>query len=389
MSAKPSKKQSWPYVTPWVYADGTQVYSVDARTKAGGGRKFFPTKELAEAHARAERIARQNLGSTYDMNTAARMDAAEAARLLRAAHADATIVDVVRFYLRHIGIAQSDVTVNDVIAEYLEHLTEKGKRPRTIDKALYIVRNGLGVAFGDRRIATVTTEEIEKWIGSKDVAADSKNSFRQTAHGFFAFAKPKYVINNPVSPIKKWRTEHREIEVLTAAQVQALLTAALQVAPEIVPQIALNVFAGLRPEAECARIGWDRIKDGKVFISGSVSKNNSSRRTIVMQPNLVAWLAPYMKTEGPLGPKLSAYGEQLRKAREAAGLGDYWPQDVLRHTFASMHLAAFKDPGQTAQDLGHRHSLQMLMDKYRAPIDPADAKAFWEIMPAAAPAAPA
>jgi integrase len=194
-------------------------------------------------------------------------------------------------------------------------------------------------------------------------------------------AKPKYVINNPVSAIKKWRTEDREIEVLTSAQVQALLNAAVKVAPAIVAQIALNAFAGLRPEAETARCGWDRVKGDKFFISGSVSKNNSSRRTITMQPNLIAWLAPYRKTEGAIGLNTSEYGRQLRKAREAAGFGDYWPGDVLRHTFASMHLAAFKDPGQTAQDLGHRHSLQMLMDKYRAPIDPADAAAFWQIYP--------
>jgi hypothetical protein len=29
-----------------------------------------------------------------------------------------------------------------------------------------------------------------------------------------------------------------------------------------------------------------------------------------------------------------------------------------------MHIAAFKDPGQTALDLGHRQTLQILNDRY-------------------------
>jgi integrase len=384
-----TKKQVWPYVKAVTYADGTPAYSVDTRTKDGGGRKFFPTQALAEAHARVERIARQNMGSTYDMNTGARMGAMEATRLLAEAHVEATLVDAVRFYIRHAAVAQSKITVNEVIALYFKKQADKGRRPRTIGKDVYMLQNGLGGVFGDRKIATITTQEIQDWIEAKDVAVETKNNFRQTVHAFFNFAKVKpqgFILENPVSPIEDWTDPDAEddIHTLTAAQAKALMTAALQVAPEIVPQIALNLFAGLRPEAECARIGWDRIKGGaEIHISGKVSKTKSSRRVIKMQPNLIAWLAPYVKPEGAIGPKLATYGDLLRKARAAAGLGDYWPQDVMRHTFASMHLAAFKDPGQTALDLGHRHSLTMLMEKYRAPIDPADAKAFWAIMPPA------
>lgn len=280
-----TKKQVWPYVKPWTYADGTRAYAVDTRTKDGGGRKFFPTQELAEAHARAERIARQNMGSTYDMNTGARMGAMEATRLLAEAHVEATLVDAVRFFIRHAGVAQSKITVNEVIDLYFKKQADKGRRPRTIGKDVYILKSGLGGVFGERKIATVTTKEIQDWIEAKDVAVETKNNFLQTVHAFFNFAKAKpqvFILENPATPIEDWNDPDAEddIKTLSAAQVEALLNAALKVAPEIVPALVLNVFAGLRPEAECARIGWERIKGGKVYISGAVSKTKSSRRTI-------------------------------------------------------------------------------------------------------------
>ena len=58
-----------------------------------------------------------------------------------------------------------------------------------------------------------------------------------------------------------------------------------------------------------------------------------------------------------------------------------WPQDVLRHTFASMHSAAFKNDGDTSQQLGHGGSLKVFQRHYRDRVEEPQAKAFWELYP--------
>ena len=57
-----------------------------------------------------------------------------------------------------------------------------------------------------------------------------------------------------------------------------------------------------------------------------------------------------------------------------------WPQDVLRHSFASAHYAFRKNPAQTALLLGHRDQ-NMLLTHYRDLMKPSEAAKYWEIVP--------
>jgi integrase len=64
---------------------------------------------------------------------------------------------------------------------------------------------------------------------------------------------------------------------------------------------------------------------------------------------------------------------------KAAGI-EKWPQDVLRHSFASAHYAFHKNPAQTALLLGHRDQ-DMLLTHYRDPMKPTVAARYWMISP--------
>ena len=59
-----------------------------------------------------------------------------------------------------------------------------------------------------------------------------------------------------------------------------------------------------------------------------------------------------------------------------------WPANVLRHSFASYHLAHFKNAAQTAAELGHAGAA-MLYQHYRELVKPDDAARWWQIMPPA------
>ena len=66
--------------------------------------------------------------------------------------------------------------------------------------------------------------------------------------------------------------------------------------------------------------------------------------------------------------------------RKAAGLTD-WPNNGLRHSFASYRLAAIHDAPRVAAELGHT-SPTMLYNTYREVVMPEDTVRYWAIAPA-------
>src|SRR4030095_16312948 len=104
------------------------------------------------------------------------------------------------------------------------------------------------------------------------------------------------------------------------------------------------------------------------------------RRFVRMQPNLREWLLPERKHKG------AVVGENFRKqfdeTRAAAGITD-WPENALRHSFASYHLAHFTDAAALALEMGHTDS-GMIFECYRQLVRPKDAERYWNIKPAGA-----
>jgi integrase len=71
----------------------------------------------------------------------------------------------------------------------------------------------------------------------------------------------------------------------------------------------------------------------------------------------------------------------LDAARAAAGITD-WPDNALRHSFASYHLAHFNNSAALALEMGHTDS-GMIFNHYRQLVRPKDAERYWNITPAA------
>ena len=146
----------------------------------------------------------------------------------------------------------------------------------------------------------------------------------------------------------------------------------------LVPYFALAMFAGIRPDLRYGEIRKIRPKDidfsvGVIRIEPEISKVNE-RRIIKLQPNLRAWLTKYpLRDIGavPVGDP----DRIILEVRKKFSLG----HDVLRHTFISMMVAAFKSVGEAALQAGNseavvrRHYLDLKTE--------AEADAFWRIMP--------
>jgi len=166
------------------------------------------------------------------------------------------------------------------------------------------------------------------------------------------------------------------IGILTVEQIVHLLEKA---STELVPYLAIGAFAGLR-RAELERMDWKEIDLQSGLIEVTATKAKSVRRRFVrIQPNLAKWLQSHVQLSGNVTPK--NYRELLDAAREAAGI-DEWPQNALRHSFASYHLARFNDAAALALELGHTNS-NLVFQHYRQLVKPKQAERYWKLAPIA------
>ena len=70
---------------------------------------------------------------------------------------------------------------------------------------------------------------------------------------------------------------------------------------------------------------------------------------------------------------------QLEADRDRASLLVDWPQNALRHSFGSYHLAHFKNARALALEMGN--SPGVIFKHYRQLVKPAAAALYWQIVP--------
>ena len=58
-----------------------------------------------------------------------------------------------------------------------------------------------------------------------------------------------------------------------------------------------------------------------------------------------------------------------------------WPRNAPRHSFASYHLAHFKNAESLALEMGHQDT-KMIHEHYKALVTERSAKNYWAITPA-------
>jgi integrase len=186
------------------------------------------------------------------------------------------------------------------------------------------------------------------------------------------------IADNPIMRTAKPKLVDRPPEIFAVDELRALLEAAQRTEPDVVPMIAISALGGLR-DSEVKRLDWREVDLTRAHIEITAAKAKSARRRIVpIQPNLAAWLRPFASLQsGPVVPE--GYRAKLDRVRKAAGLTS-WPNNGLRHSYASYRLAAIHDAPRVASELGHG-SVQMLFANYRELVLPSEAQRYWEIMP--------
>ncbi len=297
-----------------------------------------------------------------------------------------SLLEAVGQYVANREAAAQSVPLSQAFDRFLatrEDLSETYRR--TIDK----LRRRLPMRFMKRQVAELSRREVADALESIASTAPQFNSDLARLRSVLGEAhKEGFSASNPAASIRSRKTEEKRPHVLTAKESRAVLTAckdyrktegvAYQVdCRDALPGFAVQLFAGVRP-AEITRMTWEHIdfERGHITVPPGAAKT-SDWRYIELEPALRAWLEPHKRTESePLCP--SNWDRKRKQVRSASGIAEH--ADCLRHTFASMWLAAFGDMGGLLERMGHT-TQRTTLKHYRRAVLKSDALEFWRIAP--------
>ena len=289
---------------------------------------------------------------------------------------------------------RGQVPLSLVAADWLGSRGSVKRRTRESDEAAW--RNYIAPRFGNWPVASITAAEVSGWVGSlvvRGLAPSTATRALATLRSVLAFAVADARIQHNVAAVVHAPTSgrvRREGQILTIEELRALTRACKGRYRDVVPMLAL---AGLRwGELAGLQVG-DRVSvpgpglrlRRTVLASGGggalyvdTLKNNRAR-TVPLVLELVpvvdrwsagkapdAWLfdAPQ---GGPLWESNWKRSVSWNAATSAVGVPGFRVHD-LRHTAASVWLAAGADPKVVQRVLGHA-TAAMTMDLYGHMID--------------------
>jgi integrase len=226
-------------------------------------------------------------------------------------------------------------------------------------------------------ISDITADQVREFIGGNGWSPATARGNLGDLVSFFNWAvKNGLATSNPAAAVDKPRLDEKPPGILTPSQAEALLHVCRVAEPALLPTLTLCLLSGVRPD-EARRLSWENVGADVVEIPGAKAKTRR-RRTVPITPQVRAWL-DVARIEGG-GLPVANYPNLFARVRRLTGLASQWPQDAMRHSFASYHLALHHSEGRTALEMGT--SPQMLFQHYRELVTAQAAEAFFGIMPA-------
>jgi site-specific recombinase XerD len=143
----------------------------------------------------------------------------------------------------------------------------------------------------DKLACDVSSPHIEEQV--KAMTASVHNASLRYLRAAFNFGiRHGWCVDNPMKRLEMHSLKMRK-EILTNAQITALLKTVCETDFELLPYHVLCIFAGIRPR-EAERLTWSNINLDEHFIEVPDEKSKTETRRIVdMEPLLVRWLDCY------------------------------------------------------------------------------------------------
>lgn len=357
-------------------------------------QKYFKTRGAAEKWAEEREEEALAHGTDATISAAERSTVVDTRKAL--VEVGLTLRDAVELAITHQQRIMESCTVSEMIADSLATRKRTGVSARHVRD----MQGKLGrfeQVFGSRSVVTITRKEVEDWLHGLKLAPSSFNSYRRILVVAFNDAKRNgFVDRNPAELVRQAKVIEAEVGIVTPQEAAMLLAKADEA---IRPALALGLFAGLRM-AELERIDWSEIhlEVGHVQITAGKAKS-ARNRIIPISENLAAWLKPHERSEGSVWPESHQRGRKMMEAaHNAAGFGTAkqvrdtkgkenelkkWPDNGLRHSYATYHLAFHENAHELALHMGHTNTA-LIFAHYRRPVTKETARVFWSITPESA-----
>jgi len=311
-----AKNPGRPWTVTGVYLNGKRV------------RRYFATRQEAEAFARLHKVAATRLG-----HYAERISPVVAEEALRCQEAlepyGKSLTEAVREYVASLEARRKSVPVEDLFSEVIRVKRQDGRSHRYVHElGLYLRR--FARDFGQKPIASLEIREIDDWLRALPGSPVHRNNCRRNLSVAFSHAVDRgYLETNPIVKTSIARVVDRAPEIFSPEQAARFLEACRTLCADIVPMHAIGLFAGLRA-AEIERLDWKEIRLRRGHIEVTAEKSKTARRRLVpIEPNLNSWLKPFEQPAGPVVPPNAI--EKRLAAMKAAGL-QKWPRNGERHS---------------------------------------------------------
>lgn len=328
----------------------------------------FASKANAELHKR-------NTGALQDLAHAQRYEILSALEKLKPL--SSTITEAVDFYIRYAKPPKKLLTVKEGMAIFRREKLNSKRTQRYLDAMESNYLKPLAKAFPKQLLNEITKEEIKRFIYKPNRNPKTISNYIRSLSAFFNyFIKEGHMTLNPISKIERPILVESSPSCLIVADVHKMLQYALDKGrkPECAC-MALILFCGVRFE-EVGKLSWEDINfdSGKVTLRAKITKKGRKRINAISE-NAKAWLE-LCKSTGNVAPQ--NYVNRMRAIRTEAKI--LYPQNAMRHSFASYHVAMHENASLTAFMLGHPDSV-LLYNTYRELVPQADAKRYWKIRP--------
>lgn len=224
----------------------------------------------------------------------------------------------------------------------------------------------------------VSPAELDRWFSGLPGTETTRAMFFRYARMFFRWSnRMGYIQRDPSAALDAPKAAVGR-NILTVDQMRAVLSVKMD--NWLLACILLGGFAGLRTE-ELLRMDWEDIdlKAEEIHIRPGVMKDSGGFfERIVDFTEPLSRRKDALTGKGKLVPVTSRLFHYARGAVAGALEWPTWPDNCLRHSFATYHLARSLDPGKTAYQMGHS-SPAMVRRVYAVPARRADGAAWWTI----------
>jgi integrase len=276
--------------------------------------------------------------------------------------------------------------VEKAVAEYLATRKASFSRQHAASTKTRLKR--FEASFAGKAQDVLNPGEIDSFIVRQGASADN---YYRALRAFFAHARrhrwslvdPMVEIPRPASGISGEKT------IFTPAQMKALLGAAAGIGENgerHEPTLALFVLGGLcgLRYSEALRLDWKQVDlgVGEIHLDKlKTSKRGLRGRFVRILPAAAAWLATLSPANAGRVVKNNDKNARRQRARVlAAAKLKEWPDNALRRSWGSYHLAAYENADLTAAQMGHV-SGDTTIAKYRTLARKAEGEAWFALTP--------